>query len=101
MFLCTSNLVDCLDSAFLDRCGVKLAVEPPFKTAQYAILCRRVQKSIRRRVIRSEVVLPQLAHTQNDLMTKIDGPGSKILHIVCILSDNICTAFNVLGVTGH
>jgi SpoVK/Ycf46/Vps4 family AAA+-type ATPase len=38
IFLCTSNLFDALDSAFLDRCGLKCAIDPPSEKSQYEIL---------------------------------------------------------------
>jgi SpoVK/Ycf46/Vps4 family AAA+-type ATPase len=82
IFLCTSNLIDCLDPAFLDRCAVKLAIKPPSKAIQYAILCGRLQKLISRDVITSEVVIPSFTDAQNDVMAKIEGRSTRILQLI-------------------
>src|SRR5882757_3433141 len=58
IFLCTSNMLESLDSAFLDRCGLKRSVDPPSFASQYEILRSRTQKLIARGVIRSLEVLP-------------------------------------------
>ncbi|TVY75730.1 Pachytene checkpoint protein 2-like protein [Lachnellula suecica] len=58
IFLCTSNMLDSLDSAFLDRCGLRIAVDPPSKHSQYAILRGRIQKLIDQGYIKSERRFP-------------------------------------------
>ncbi|KAF8851455.1 AAA ATPase, partial [Acephala macrosclerotiorum] len=44
IFLCTSNMIDALDNAFLDRCGLKREVTAPPLASQYEILRIRLQK---------------------------------------------------------
>jgi len=58
IFLCTSNMIDCLDDAFLDRCGLKMAVDPPPASIQYEILRGKIQNLIKDQVIISNTLLP-------------------------------------------
>jgi hypothetical protein len=71
-----------LDSAFLDRCGLKQAVEPPSIRCQYEILRKRIQKQITRGIIQSEEVLPSYEDAELEAYIQTDLPGSKLLHIV-------------------
>ena len=41
--LCTTNLLNDLDPAFLDRCGVRQEIESPSIRSQYTILCSRIR----------------------------------------------------------
>jgi hypothetical protein len=71
-----------LDSAFLDRCGLKQAVEPPSIRCQYEILRKRIQKQITRGIIQSEEVLPSYQDAELEAYLQADLPSSKLLHIV-------------------
>jgi hypothetical protein len=82
MFLCTSNMLASLDSAFLDRCGLKQAVEPPSIRCQYEILRKRIQKQITRGIIQSEEVLPSYQDAELEAYLQADLPSSKLLGIV-------------------
>lgn len=46
IFLCTTNMYDFLDAAFLDRCGLKLEVNRPCPSIQYEILRLKLEKLI-------------------------------------------------------
>jgi SpoVK/Ycf46/Vps4 family AAA+-type ATPase len=85
-FLCTSNMVATLDAAFLDRCGLKLAVEPPSLASQYAILRGRIQKLITRGIIHSETVLPSYRDAEVDRNVDTELPGAKLLHMIELLN---------------
>lgn len=58
VFLFTSNMCDALDSAFLDRCGLKEYVGPPSVAAQYEILRGILQKLASCQVIDSDAEIP-------------------------------------------
>ncbi|TVY24089.1 Pachytene checkpoint protein 2-like protein [Lachnellula hyalina] len=78
IFLCTSNMVSSLDTAFLDRCGLRIAVNPPSSASQYAILCGRIQKLIDRGHITSDRSLPLYDEADIEYRADGDGPGAKI-----------------------
>lgn len=82
ILLCTSNMFDSLDAAFLDRCGLKLAVNPPSTASQYTILRGCIQKLIRRGIILSKEVLPSYRDAKVDLELSKDLPSSKLLILV-------------------
>lgn len=65
VFLCTSNMLDCLDAAFLDRCGLRIAVENPSVAVQYEILRARLQNMVSDGLIISEDVLPLCRWSSN------------------------------------
>jgi SpoVK/Ycf46/Vps4 family AAA+-type ATPase len=85
-FLCTSNMVGSLDPAFLDRCGLKLAVEPPSLASQYAILRGRIQKLMTRRIIFSETVLPSHRDAEIDRNIDPELPGAKLLQMIELMN---------------
>ena len=88
VFLCTSNMVNLLDVAFLDRCGLKVEVGLPSLASQYAILRGRIQKLITRGIIFSKAALP--LYRDASIEQKLDSqlPGSKILHILQLIKLN-------------
>ena len=81
IFLCTSNMFDCLDAAFLDRCGLKLVVNSPSSASQYAILRDRIQKLIDRGVIMSSITLPSYRDAVVDEY-QAELPSSRLLRII-------------------
>ncbi|KAF4626137.1 hypothetical protein G7Y89_g12025 [Cudoniella acicularis] len=88
IFLCTSNTPESLDSAFLDRCGLKLFIGPPSTASQYAILCRRIQNLIDQRLIVSNQILPSYNVAVNtESAFNQDEPGNKILGIVRLIQE--------------
>jgi SpoVK/Ycf46/Vps4 family AAA+-type ATPase len=86
VFLCTSNMIKSIDAAFLDRCGLKVAVDTPSLASQYAILRGRVQKLITRGIVLSETVLPSYRDAKVDRNYDPQLPGSKILHILKLIN---------------
>ena len=85
-FLCTSNMVGSLDTAFLDRCGLKLAVERPSLASQYDILRGRIQKLIARGIILSETVLPPYRDAEIDRNIDPELPGAKLLRMIELIN---------------
>jgi len=85
IFLCTSNMLESLDSAFLDRCGLKRSVDPPSFASQYEILRSRTQKLIARGVIRSPEVLPFYIDADLDSDAGKANAGSKLLALVKLI----------------
>ena len=88
VFLCTSNMINSLDSAFLDRCGLKAEVGLPSLFSQYAILQRRVQNLITRGIVVSKGVLPLYRDAVIERNVDSELPGSKILHILELIKLN-------------
>lgn len=88
VFLCTSNMVQSLDLAFLDRCGLKLEVGLPSLASQYAILRGRIQKLITRGIVLSKTVLPLYRDAEVDRRVDLELPGSKILQILQLINSN-------------
>ncbi|KAG0651195.1 Pachytene checkpoint [Hyphodiscus hymeniophilus] len=91
IFLCTSNMVDSLDAAFIDRCGLKIEVGLPSLASQYAILRGRIQKLITRGIVLSKAVLPSYRDAEIERILDSDLPGSKIIHILGLIKSNQTT----------
>ncbi|ESZ90165.1 hypothetical protein SBOR_9453 [Sclerotinia borealis F-4128] len=107
LFLSTSNMIDCLDEAFVDRCAIQIPFQPPSEEAQYKILKASVLELVRRRIIVADVS-ELIDHTQllqswqeatlySDVQT--DSPTGKLLNIIRQL--NSTTAKGKLGVSGR
>jgi MoxR-like ATPase len=88
VFLCTSNMVQSLDAAFLDRCGLKIEVGLPSLASQYAIIRGRIQKLMARGIVLSKTVLPSYRDAEVDRRVDTELPGSKILHILKLINSN-------------
>ena len=58
VILCTSNMLECLDAAFLDRCGLRIAVENPSSQVQYEILGARLRDMVTDGLIISKDIVP-------------------------------------------
>jgi len=86
IFLCTSNMPDSLDMAFLDRCGLRIAVNPPSTVSQYTILRGRIQKLIDKKHISSEKSLPLYSLAFLEFIAEKDGPGAKLLAILKLIN---------------
>ena len=86
IFLCTSNMPDSLDMAFLDRCGLRIAVNPPSTASQYTILRGRIQKLIDQGHVSSEKSLPLYKEALVESLADEDGPGAKILAILKLIN---------------
>lgn len=46
LLLCTTNLIDCLDPAFLDRCSIKRKMPVPTERSAYRILCTGINELV-------------------------------------------------------
>ncbi|KAH6671089.1 P-loop containing nucleoside triphosphate hydrolase protein [Halenospora varia] len=90
LYLCTSNMTDQLDAAFVDRCGLKLSVGPPSPRAQYTILSRRIQGLINRGIIHSDEILPPYK-TAFDTAGQMNqnSAGTMILDVIGLLNQQI------------
>lgn len=55
VFMSTSNMVDCLDEAFIDRCAIQIPFQPPSKESQYKILKASVLELVRRGIIEEDI----------------------------------------------
>lgn len=85
IFLCTSNMLESLDSAFVDRCGLKRSVDAPSLASQYEILRSRTQKLIVRGVIRSMEVLPSYIDADCESNASEERAGSRLLAVVKLI----------------
>jgi len=96
--LATTNMIDHLDSAFVDRCGLKLEISPPSAiVTQYKILRRCFLGLIKSNIIKADgvemfdwtAVIPSYteASTYETLVT-LDDPGTRLLRIVRRLNSN-------------
>jgi pachytene checkpoint protein 2 len=93
IILCTSNMADTLDAAFLDRCGHRIVVEPPSLAARYQILRDGIQELIAAGIIESErsergengeqgkVAVPSYRDAQLELLSEPRKPGSMLIEL--------------------
>ncbi|RDL36907.1 uncharacterized protein BP5553_06259 [Venustampulla echinocandica] len=88
IFLCTSNMIGFIESAFLDRCGLLLAINHPSPASQYAILRGKIRKLIDRKRVYSEEDIPYYDEALVDARIANDKPGSKLLQIVELIRSN-------------
>lgn len=85
IILCTSNMADTLDAAFLDRCGHQIIVEPPSIAARYHILRESVQDLIAGGIISGNQSVPSYRDAQLALLTEPRKPGSMLIKICKLL----------------
>ncbi len=81
-------MLDALDDAFLDRCGLKRAVTMPSIASQYEILRKRIQKLVDRRVIQTEKVLPSYEDAKSCVYLDSAGVGARLLGIVELINSS-------------
>jgi SpoVK/Ycf46/Vps4 family AAA+-type ATPase len=84
IILCTSNMVDTLDAAFLDRCGYQIVVEAPSIAGRYQILRDAIQNLIDGGIITmdDDEGVPSYRDAQLALLTEPKRPGS-MLNALC------------------
>lgn len=107
VFLSTSNMVDCLDEAFIDRCAIQIPFQSPSEESQYKILKGSVLELVRRGMIIEDVSglihYTQLIQSWQEATLysnpKDDYPAAKLLKIVNQL--NSPAAKGKLGVSGR
>ncbi|KAH8815416.1 P-loop containing nucleoside triphosphate hydrolase protein [Xylogone sp. PMI_703] len=94
--LCTSNMIDCLDSAFLDRCGLQLLVDSPTFPSQYTILRNSFLRMMSQGIISYERtqygdpkhVIPSFQEAKLYLVLNRDDLGTKLYRIIQLHNDN-------------
>ncbi|EDN97956.1 hypothetical protein SS1G_12812 [Sclerotinia sclerotiorum 1980 UF-70] len=107
VFMSTSNMIDCLDEAFVDRCAIRIPFQPPSEESQYKILKASVLELIRREIIIADLSnlldSTQLIQSWQEatLYTAFqnDSATGKLLNIIMQL--NSPTAKNKLGISGR
>lgn len=107
VFMCTSNMIDCLDEAFVDRCAIQIPFQPPSEESQYKILKASVLELVKRRIIVADIS-ELIDHTQliqsyqeSTLYSAFQNetPTGKLLSIVMQL--NSPSANSKLGISGR
>jgi SpoVK/Ycf46/Vps4 family AAA+-type ATPase len=101
IYLCTSNMLESLDAAFVDRCGFRRSIKPPSLESQYEILRSRTQKLIDRGVIQSLEVLPNYKDADVQSEVSADHPGSKLLAIVKLIRSGNAHAVSGTEISGR
>jgi hypothetical protein len=103
-------MVDTLDSAFLDRCGHRIVVEPPSLATRYQILRDGIQELITAGIISSEpseggengdqgkLVVPSYRDAQLELLSEPKKPGSVLMELCNALDPS--SVQNRLGIEG-
>ncbi|RAL62950.1 hypothetical protein DID88_004039 [Monilinia fructigena] len=107
VFLSTSNMVDCLDEAFIDRCAIQIPFQPPSEESQYKILKGSVLELVRRGIIIADVSglihYTQLIQSWQEATLysnqEDDYPAAKLLTIIKQL--NSPAAKGKLGISGR
>ncbi|CAL3961967.1 unnamed protein product [Diplocarpon coronariae] len=98
VFLCTSNMRDVLEPAFLDRCGIQELVGPPSVSAQYEILRSILQKLIQCKVIDSDSDFPLFDEAEYQAVFAPQKPGPKLLGVVKLVRNaNSSLCANISG----
>lgn len=88
LIICTSNLSDSLDAAFIDRCGRHIKVPQPAFSARYEILRHSINGLIEREVIKtSKTPLPAFRHTENRVPTDAKTAGYALQRLAKKLED--------------
>jgi hypothetical protein len=96
IILCTSNMAETLDAAFLDRCGRHIKIGPPSITSQYKILRDAIQELIASKIIRTDYHIPCYRDAKMARALGPTNPGSTLIRL-CVLLDYPTTQ----GVSGE
>lgn len=107
VFMSTSNMVDCLDEAFLDRCAIQIPFQPPSEESQYKILRASVLELVRSQIILADVSTlidhTQLIQSWQEARlyaaVQSETPTGKLLNIIIQL--NSPAAKGKLGISGR
>ncbi|KAM0182760.1 hypothetical protein ACHAPF_001006 [Botrytis cinerea] len=107
VFMSTSNMVDCLDEAFLDRCAIQIPFQPPSEESQYKILRASVLELVRSQIILADVSTlidhTQLIHSWQEARlyaaVQSETPTRKLFNIIIQL--NSPAAKEKLGISGR
>jgi pachytene checkpoint protein 2 len=87
IILCTSNMAETLDAAFLDRCGHHIRVGLPGVATQYQILRDAIHELVSCKIIRTDCSIPCYRDAKMTQVLGPNNPGSMILRL-CSILDN-------------
>lgn len=82
VFICTSNLPDNLDAAFLDRCTLRVCIATPSRMAQYKILSNQLQNLMKDHLPKCGSSLCTYVEAKHDLSAQAVTPGSRLLQLL-------------------
>jgi hypothetical protein len=94
-------MMEFLDSAFMDRCGLKRSVEPHSMGSQYEILRSRIQNLITRGIIQSLEVLPRYEEAEYQSNLSTEHAGSRLLNIVKLIRSDNVNAYSGAEISGR
>ncbi|KAG9238557.1 P-loop containing nucleoside triphosphate hydrolase protein [Amylocarpus encephaloides] len=83
--LCTSNMMECMDAAFLSRCCTTFAINPPARASKYAILRDQLQKLIDEDNITHTQEIPLFEGAIEQQIAGDDKSGRRLLDIVDLI----------------
>ncbi|KAK6438246.1 hypothetical protein LTR95_005555 [Oleoguttula sp. CCFEE 5521] len=92
--LCTSNMIEAIDPAFLDRVDIKQYIPSPSTSAIYNIFRSCLNELVRSKLITAADKIPTLATTHMTLLNSPDSAG----HRLCKLSER-CAKLAMSGRT--
>ncbi|KFZ12776.1 hypothetical protein V501_04047 [Pseudogymnoascus sp. VKM F-4519 (FW-2642)] len=76
LIICTSNMSDSLDAAFIDRCGRHIKVPQPTLAARYEILRHSINGLVEREIIKTPMApLPTFRHAEYRVSTDAETAG--------------------------
>jgi len=90
IILCTSNMVDTLDAAFLDRCGHRIIIKEPSEAARYQILRDGIQELIAAKIVNTDQSIPSYRDAQLELLSEPKKPGSVLMKLCNFLGPSTC-----------
>ncbi|KFY07122.1 hypothetical protein V492_07430 [Pseudogymnoascus sp. VKM F-4246] len=89
LIICTSNMSDSLDAAFIDRCSRHIKIPRPALAARYEILRHSINRLVEREVIKVPVKpLPSFRHTEYGVPTDFETGGHTLRRLAHNLEDN-------------
>ncbi|RFU31242.1 hypothetical protein B7463_g5121, partial [Scytalidium lignicola] len=98
IILSTSNMIDCLDTAFTDRCSIQFVGAPAF-SSQYTILRNCFLKMMNQGVIsygmaecvNPKHIIPPFREANLYLVLNKDDPGTKLFNILQLQNSDGCS----------
>ncbi|KFY02559.1 hypothetical protein O988_02078 [Pseudogymnoascus sp. VKM F-3808] len=88
LIICTSNLSDSLDAAFIDRCGRHIRIPQPALAARYEILRHSINGLIEREIIKTpKVPLPTFRNAEYRIPTDFKTAGYTLQSLAYKLED--------------
>ncbi|KFY49255.1 hypothetical protein V495_00636 [Pseudogymnoascus sp. VKM F-4514 (FW-929)] len=88
LIICTSNLSDSLDAAFIDRCGRHIKIPQPALAARYEILRHSISGLIEREIIKTpKVPFPTFRNAEYRIPTDFKTAGYTLQSLAYKLED--------------